>query len=277
MIVLGTVMRGWTFNAISVSFSVQLKLCSGVRFCRYGSKKAVLMVFEKLEKRFILEGVIETVTPLHIGSGKGDREMGEPDMPVILAPGGEPYIPGSSLKGRTRAEVERLAKCVELFGCIPPDTRTMCGSRRSPGGFCPACRIFGTAGTVSVAGKVKFRDAYPVAPIGELLERTGIAIDRRTGTVDPKMRALYVVEAVPRGSQFRLEIVLENMTEDELKLFKAALRSVEWSSLGGSSAKGFGKIQFQFKRLREHSTQFYLGKEPEVVVEGAELEKWLKG
>lgn len=233
------------------------------------------MGFEKMERRLILSGEIEAVTPLHIGSGKPDLDIGDVDMPVLRAPDGQPYIPGSSLKGRTRAEAERLAKSAGMEVCTPPAVDNMCGTlKRRPEEFCIACKIFGTAGRISVASKVKFRDAYPLKPVGEMLQRTGTAIDRSTGTVS--RGALYSTEAVPAGVKFGLEIVAENLQPEELRLLKAALKSVEDSALGGSSSRGFGKVAFHFLRLVERSAGFYLGSEKEKVVEGAELEKWLR-
>jgi len=232
------------------------------------------MVFEKLEKRLIFSGTLEAVTPLHIGSGKPEIEIGEVDMPILRDPSGQPYIPGSSLKGRTRAEAERIAREEKKPVCNPPDVRNMCGSLKSRvDDFCIACKIFGTAGEISVASKVKFRDAYSIQKVEELLERTGIAIDRSKGTV--ARGALYTIEAVPAGTIFNLEIVAENLTDEELKLLLAALRSVEDSALGGSSTRGFGKIRMNFKEVHERSAKYYLGEEEERVLEGEALEKWL--
>ncbi|MDH5634691.1 MAG: RAMP superfamily CRISPR-associated protein, partial [Candidatus Bathyarchaeota archaeon] len=163
-------------------------------------------MFEKLVKRMVLSGTIETTTPLHIGSGKPEAEVGRLDMPVLRDPSQRPYIPGSSLKGRTRAEAESIARQEEMQVCTPPDVRYMCGaSKNRPEDCCICCRIFGTAGEkLSVASKVKFRDAYPTKEITELLERTGTAIDRQLGSV--ARGALYSIEAVPAGSRFNLEI-----------------------------------------------------------------------
>jgi len=234
------------------------------------------MVFERLEKRLILSGTLEAVTPLHIGSGKPEIDIGEVDMPILRAPTGDPYIPGSSLKGRTRAEAERIAKAKGYEVCTPPNVANMCGSmKRNPEDFCICCRIFGTAGRISVASKVKFRDAYPTESVEELLERTGIAIDREKGTV--ARGALYSIEAVPAGTSFGLEIVAENMKDDELKLLRAALKSVEDSALGGSSSRGFGKVKMNFTKLQERTAGYYLGEEEERVLEGEALKKWMEG
>lgn len=232
------------------------------------------MVFEKLEKRIILSGTIEAVTPLHIGSRKTEIEIGEVDLPVLTAPDGQPYIPGSSLKGRVRAEAESIARQNGIEVCKPPDVKNMCGSKKqSIDEFCICCRIFGSAGTISLASKVKFRDSYPLEKVETLLERTGIAIDREKGTVTKG--ALYTIQAVPAGTKFSLEIVTENMSEEELKLLKAALKSVQDSAVGGSSTRGFGKIKFVIESVRERTAGYYLGKEKEKVIVGEELQRWL--
>jgi CRISPR-associated protein Csm3 len=235
------------------------------------------MVFERLEKRLILSGMIEAVTPLHIGSGKPEVEIGEVEMPILRDPYGQPYIPGSSLKGRTRSEAERIAKEMGYEVCNAPYVDKMCGSiKGSIEEFCICCRIFGTAGRqTALASKVKFRDSYPTERVEELLQRTGIALDRVRGTV--AKGALYTVEAVPAGTRFNLEIVTENLKEDELKLLKAALKSVQDSALGGSSTRGFGKVRFEFTMLIERTAAYYLGEAEEKVLEGEELKRWLEG
>ncbi|MCX8151313.1 MAG: CRISPR-associated RAMP protein Csx7 [Candidatus Bathyarchaeota archaeon] len=230
-------------------------------------------MFEKLEKRLILKGTIETVTPLHIGSGKSELDIEEADMPVIKDDQDKPYIPGSSLKGKARFEAERILRKEGYSVCNPPDVKSMCGSLVSdPSKFCLACRIFGTAGRVSVASKVKFRDAYPVGKVEQLIQRSGIAIDRQTGAVSS--RALYSVEAVPAGVAFSFEVVAENLTDDELRILCAALRSVEHSAIGGASSRGFGKVKINIDTAVERSAKYYLGKENEKVYSGEDLKKW---
>ncbi|MCX8153584.1 MAG: CRISPR-associated RAMP protein Csx7 [Candidatus Bathyarchaeota archaeon] len=231
-------------------------------------------MFEKLEKRLILKGTIETLTPLHIGSGKSELDIEEADLPVLKDVNDQPYIPGSTLKGRTRVEAERILRKEGYPVCNPPDVKSMCGSTASePGKFCLACRIFGTAGkNYSVASKVKFRDAYPLSKVEQLIQRSGIAIDRQTGAVSS--RALYSVEAVPAGVKFGFELVAENLTDEELRVLWAALRSVEHSAIGGGSSRGFGKMKINIDTVIERSAKYYLGQEEEKVYAGDALEKW---
>lgn len=54
-----------------------------------------------------LEGTVELVTGLHIGSGNLEMHIGGTDNPVIKNPiNNQPYIPGSSIKGKIRSLLE---------------------------------------------------------------------------------------------------------------------------------------------------------------------------
>ncbi|RLI35977.1 hypothetical protein DRO55_04425 [Candidatus Bathyarchaeota archaeon] len=233
------------------------------------------MVFEKLEKRQIFVGEITAETPLHIGSGRPDIRIGEA-ISVLRNVKGVPYIPGSSIKGKVRTEAEKIARKLGYEVCNPPDTKKMCGSLKSDEkDLCIVCQIFGTAGEkISRASKVKFRDALPLEEVKEFEVRTGIALDRERGSVHRK--ALYTIEAVPAGTRFGFEMVAENLTDEELSLLLAAVKSVQDTGLGGSSTRGFGKVRVSIKRVHERTAEFYVGKKEERVLEGEELASWLR-
>jgi CRISPR-associated protein Csm3 len=238
------------------------------------------MVFEKLSERLIIKGEIITQTPLHIGSGKKDTGISEV-TPVITDLSGQPYIPGSSIKGKVRSEAERIARQNNLGACNPPHVEDMCGTlKRSPGEFCICCKIFGTAASskgVSVASKVKFRDSYPIEKSETvLLTRAGIALDRSTGSVS--RGAVFQNEAVSAGIRFSLEMVCDNMEEKEMNLLRAALKSVQESALGGFSSRGYGKVKFKIQSVTKRTAGYYLGEEqePQKGVEDNELNNWQK-
>ncbi|MCS7113725.1 MAG: CRISPR-associated RAMP protein Csx7 [Nitrososphaerota archaeon] len=229
------------------------------------------MVFEKLDKRLVIEGTIEALTPLHIGSGRGEVGAEAIDLPVLRAPDDTPYIPGSSFKGKIRSEAEKIARAVGLYVCTPPDVKNMCGTlKKSEEELCIVCRIFGTAGVrISRASKVKFRDAYPEGGVERMLVRTGIAMDRERESVYGQ--ALYTIEAVPKGTRFRFEIVAENLADEEFRLFKAALKSVADTWLGGQSSRGFGKVKLTVDRMIVKTSKYYLGEEDERTISGEEF------
>ena len=76
--------------------------------------------------KILIEGSIQAITGLHIGGSKTALEIGGVDLNVVKTPGGQPFIPGSSLKGKMRSLValsrgswevqEDPAVIQELFG-----------------------------------------------------------------------------------------------------------------------------------------------------------------
>ena len=72
------------------------------------------MTYQLLGK-YVLEGEINCLTGLHIGGTTTGVEIGGVDNPVIKDPlTDEPYIPGSSLKGKLRSLTEWS------FGLVAP-------------------------------------------------------------------------------------------------------------------------------------------------------------
>jgi len=62
----------------------------------------------KFYGKLIIEGIIECLTGIHVGTSKEVMEIGGVDTPVVRDPlTREPYIPGSSLKGKLRSLLER--------------------------------------------------------------------------------------------------------------------------------------------------------------------------
>src|SRR5512141_1413267 len=60
----------------------------------------------QLVGKLILSGELHCETGLHIGAGKGSREIGGADNPAAKGACGLPYIPGSPLRGRIRSLLE---------------------------------------------------------------------------------------------------------------------------------------------------------------------------
>ena len=54
--------------------------------------------------KIVIGGVVECLTPLHIGGSQDSLQIGGLDAPVLKDPVTKmPYIPGSSLKGKLRS------------------------------------------------------------------------------------------------------------------------------------------------------------------------------
>ncbi|NPA33866.1 MAG: type III-A CRISPR-associated RAMP protein Csm3 [Chlorobi bacterium] len=208
----------------------------------------------KLVKKLVLKGILKVKTGLHIGAGRDAAKIGGLDNPVIRAAlrDNQPYIPGSSLKGKIRS----LLELVEGVNCLENNHNT--------NGNCKICKIFGgsAANKQNHASRVIFRDAYLTSESAELLKnadldypytetKTETAIDRILGNA--KKGTLRETERIPAGTEFCVEIVVNVMkgqnepTDKELKEKLAlGVRLLNSDYLGGSGSRGYGQVEIKF-------------------------------
>ncbi|HEX5482331.1 MAG TPA: type III-A CRISPR-associated RAMP protein Csm3 [Terriglobia bacterium] len=195
-----------------------------------------------------IEGTLECITGLHVGGSQDDLQIGGTDLPVIRHPVTlAPYVPGSSLKGKMRSELEkRLGKFSgkngeEPCGCDLPD--------------CPVCRVFGPhkkAEHHQGPTRLLVRDA-PLSSGGEIEIKTENVINRKTGAAEHPRKQ----ERVAAGSKFHVEIKVQVYDLDDsfnhaskaggqalLEVVREALRSVEETGLGAGTSRGSGKVRF---------------------------------
>lgn len=200
----------------------------------------------------LITGTITAVTGLRVGGTTGGLKIGGVDLNVITDPWGKPYIPGSSLKGKTRSLAEYYSRVRFDRG------RHLCQTNESYLA-CPVCQIWGTLGgrdlTVPCLTRLQVRDAFlDESSISEdikaniELEWTEVkfetAIDRLTGTA--AQGTLRQVERIPAGARFGLEMVYNLFSPDDLERFKlvfVALQLLEHDYLGGMGSRGYGRVK----------------------------------
>ena len=203
-------------------------------------------------------------SPLRIGAGKGASITSPIDLPIvtILRNGKiEPYIPGSSIKGVFRSSCELLARnyginvCSAGEGCKNKFQNELKEVIKLGGveseilkilkKYCLICKIFGSS---SYSSHVVFTDAYPSSePIKGV--KTGIAIDRRSGTV--KRGALYNIEFIEPGSSFQGKIKTKNLPCYALGLLFEVIDLINTGFIrfGGFKSRGFGEMKVKIKNI----------------------------
>ncbi len=213
----------------------------------------------KLKKYITIQGVIHCVTGLHIGGNKEEIEIGGMDNPVIRHPlTKEPYIPGSSLKGKLRALLEYKHGKVQDNG-----DPCNCATAR-----CPVCRIFGPhkhprhnlGPTRLLCRDAKLTSASketltPLTSEGLLYAelKTENIINRKTGTAtDPRTQ-----ERVPADAEFDFTLTLRVFEQDQetelLQRIAEGLTLLEADYLGGSGSRGYGQVKI--KQLKKDGQQ----------------------
>src|SRR5690606_3704608 len=164
----------------------------------------------------------------------------------------KPYIPGSSIKGKMRSELEqKLGK----FGGT--DNNEPCGCAQTD---CLVCRIFGPhkkARHDLGPSRIVVRDAQCLEG-GETELKSENVIDRKTGTAMHPRK----VERVVAGSKFSLRIGIQvwdldqqakynNATGDSAltEFVKDGLRALRQTGIGSGISKGSGEIEFEDLKL----------------------------
>ena len=216
----------------------------------------------KLLKIYQITGEITVETGLSIGAGRGELEIGGIDNPIIRHPlTNEPYIPGSSIKGKMRSLMEWA------LGLIDPELDSENKAHQCDEIDCRICRVFGSAANMQVPGRgptrLTVRDAYLTEESRQKLLRLAKAnnplyaevkhevfIPRLGGEANPR-----TTERVPAGARFKFEMIYKvyDLGDDgELderyfeEVVKRALELLELDALGGHTSRGYGKVKLNY-------------------------------
>jgi CRISPR-associated protein Csm3 len=222
-----------------------------------------------------IEGVLVCKTGLKIGGSKEDDNSAIADVPPILRHPitQEPYIPGSSLKGKLRSLLEYQYR----QDIVMRDGRP-CGCIQKN---CLICTIFGphiqgrdrahSLGPTRLivrdsmlcrSSKEKLDGgSYEVGTyewIKQFEEESGRSselkhenmIDRRTGMAADRV-GKRILERIPAGAKFDFRMSLRIFHGDDEKRFedfiKEGLTLLTQDALGGSGSRGYGEIELQLK------------------------------
>ncbi len=209
----------------------------------------------KLKTLKILSGKIKIITGLHIGAGNDTLEIGGMDNPILKNPTtNDPYIPGSSIKGKMRS----LMEWVEGKVLVYKGEVCSCGNVD-----CKICRVFGSSATnpekVLDRGPTRLivRDAHLNDMVKEkyINENIPFIEEKHENTINritavPNQRS---IERVVPGTLFDFNlsyrvIDMGDGGEMDEKYFKEvvlkSMAMLEKDYLGGGGSRGNGQIKF---------------------------------
>lgn len=208
----------------------------------------------KLVDMIVVTGTLEVVTGLRIGASQDTMEISGLDNPIIRNPANaEPFLPGSSIRGRMRSLAEWYfgevpengdvtrprtgSKTAHVFG-VPAQQGKVDGAAQGP------TRLIVRDAPLSEESRRRFRDEGK--PITEVKSEN--SINRITAMANPRP-----MERVLPGVTFDLEFVYRvfdfegdgGQRDREMfeKVFLTALALLEADALGGGASRGNGKIK----------------------------------
>lgn len=218
----------------------------------------------KLNSMTFISGRIVLRSGLHIGAGDTEMRIGGTDNPVVKHPHtNEPYIPGSSLKGKVRALLEMRSGLMGHTDGRPVGAKIL--EKNLPAQEKAAAekilKLFGSSGADGEAAaaigpsRASFADCLLNKESRSFTQEANLplcevksenSINRIKGVAeDPRF-----TERVVSGLEFDFGITLKIMNTDEdsgLQSFLLeGLKLLELDALGGSGSRGYGRVEFRF-------------------------------
>ncbi|MCC5917272.1 MAG: type III-A CRISPR-associated RAMP protein Csm3 [Cryomorphaceae bacterium] len=202
----------------------------------------------KLLKKIQISCNIILETGLHIGDSKENVQIGGVDNSVIRRKdNNQPYIPGSSLKGKLRSLLEKA------------NGENSDNKFKDTGGV--VSKLFGSTPNKELnsegnASRIIVRDAYLTNESVSLLDNSEfldvpfaeVKVENSINRVIGKAEHPRQQERVPAGAVFYANLILnvfegdnENTLMDELR---KGFKLLELDYLGGSGSRGYGQVSF---------------------------------
>jgi CRISPR-associated protein Csm3 len=245
------------------------------------------MPYIRLQGKVLITGQIEALTGLHIGGAAAGLDIGGIDNPIIRHPvTREPYIPGSSLRGKMRSLLDRHfgTEANKFIQRREPVVRVHECETEEEYSACAVCQIFGvTPGdqrrqwTSLKPSRLLVRDVL-LAQGHEATERLRHAktdlpftevkweatIDRITSAAVPRQN-----ERVPAGAVFAPFELVYSLYDlngagcqgdiERLPYVFKAMELLEDDYLGGYGSRGAGKLAFTQVTVLFKSHTYYAG------------------
>ena len=201
---------------------------------------------------------LEVLTGLRIGAGDSEMHIGGIDNTVVKHPHTlEPYLPGSSIKGKMRSLLEWRSGAVKSAALTWRDYQGAKPEHKAE--VLRILQLFGTSGDAELGtenGLGPTRLSFWDCKLGTewvtqakdnnnlLTEvKSENRIDRISGTAEHPRQT----ERVPAGAWFDFTLSIKTLDgdgDDLLNTVLAGLKLIELDSLGGSGSRGYGKVQF---------------------------------
>ena len=242
-----------------------------------------------LKGKVIITGQVRTKTGLHIGGASAGLDIGGIDNPIIRHPvTREPYIPGSSLRGKMRSLLDRsFGKSLnQMIQSKPPVVRVHECDNETQYEACEVCQIFGiTPGgdrknwTKLKPTRLLVRDTALDKDRNEKLLAAKLdlpytevkweaAIDRITSAAVPRQNERVPADTVFGPFEFIYNLYDVNgtgVTNDVawLKHIFKAMELLEDDYLGGYGSRGTGKVAFENLGVTLRSHAYYAGEAEE--------------
>lgn len=235
----------------------------------------------QIHSKIFISGQIIALTGLHVGGNSVSMAIGGADNVVVRNPlNQQPYIPGSSLRGKMRSLLERLygwensEQYKNIGGFSLNDDKTSANAGINPDTMLG--KLFGVSAGTNDDFKTKITPTRLLVRDSALSEnsveklknapnldmpmtevKTEVNIDRITSMANPRH-----FERVPAGVSFDFCMILTLLEQDEkqqccndfLSLIFTGLELLQEDALGGHGSRGYGRVKLKITEVK-HKTR----------------------
>ncbi len=209
-----------------------------------------------------ISGTIKLKSGLHIGGGDATMKIGGIDNEVIKHPiTGDPYIPGSSIKGKIRSLLEWKLGLVGINEGKPANVTKAYPTETEAEHALKIAQLFGNGGEIkddkALSRKVGVtRVSFSDCEIAERV-KTEVKFENSINRITSKADNPRQTERVPAGAAFDFSVTVKVFEGDSdlIDLLKEGMKLLELDSLGGNGSRGYGKITFENLRENGQSIQ----------------------
>ncbi len=263
-----------------------------------------------LRGKVVVSAEMLALTGLRVGAAASGLDIGGVDQPVLREPiTNEPYVPGSTLKGKMRSlltkahglplqELVQRPVQVRLHWCTDEAAYRRClvcptfgqfpsGPRGARFDFVTPTRLIARDARLGpelqvvedgVPSRKRWKEVETDLPYSEV--KVEVVLDVVTAASNPRQ-----MERVPPGAIFDTELLFSvyradandidpELEQKRLREVIAAMRLLEDDYLGSSGTRGYGKVKFQRIKVAWRHLEYYrdpLGNPEQKLWEGEEL------
>lgn len=207
--------------------------------------------------RWIIEGTLKLISPLHIGAGDPVPQAQRSALPGDVAAcatdaRGLPYLPASSLRGALRQSfAQHFPDALEsLFGSLPESGGAVAGRLRIFDAFLHQ--------EPDATAQARYAKNYLYDRKRCTLIEPLVAIDRVTGAANADEHKLAHVEVVVPGTLFEFQAVVEQSKSSqpaEIVQLLQALASLREQGLGAAATGGAGRMELATYKVKRFGNQ----------------------
>ncbi|MBN1593922.1 MAG: hypothetical protein JW941_11830 [Candidatus Coatesbacteria bacterium] len=205
----------------------------------------------------ILHGSVSTVSGLHVGGAPVNGDTVSTSF--VRDERGRPFLPGSTLKGALRNQIQSAIKALQdaadgpISACDFPESieqksLRFCGQTGDRSKLCTACQLFGSTLNPS---RIFVRDLILSSEWSDVFMQRKSTMGISRGFGRGLKGSERTIEVIPEGAEFAFQMIVSEPHDWELGLIFWAMERFRdgLGHLGGGRRLGLGQVDIKLNKV----------------------------